>query len=105
MAVVVAAAPSLFLLTFFYLKDRYEREIKPQLRGEFSYGNVMQVPRMEKVIVNIGLGEAISNPKAMDAAAGDLATRTNRSILEDLIEVPVLFEIARGQRELTLGVA
>jgi len=60
------------------LKDRYEREIKPQLRGEFSYGNVMQVPRMEKVILNIGLGEAISNPKAMDAAAGDLATITGQ---------------------------
>jgi large subunit ribosomal protein L5 len=60
------------------LRDRYEREVKPQLREQFRYGNVMRVPRVEKVVVNIGLGEAISNPKAMDAAAGDLATITGQ---------------------------
>ncbi len=60
------------------LKDRYEREVKPTLRSEFRYANVMQVPRVEKVIINIGLGESISNPKAMDAAAGDLATVTGQ---------------------------
>ncbi len=56
------------------LKDRYEREVKPALRSEFGYRNVMQVPSVEKVVLNIGLGESISNAKAMDAAAGDLAT-------------------------------
>ena len=60
------------------LRDRYEREVKPQLRDNFKYANVMQIPRLEKVIINIGLGEAISNPKAMDAAAGDLATITGQ---------------------------
>ena len=65
-------------VTIANLRDRYEREVKPQLRDQFKYGNVMQVPRVEKVIVNIGLGEAISNPKAMDAAAGDLATITGQ---------------------------
>ena len=60
------------------LRDRYEREVKPQLRDHFKYVNVMQVPRVEKVVINIGLGEAISNPKAMDAAAGDLATITGQ---------------------------
>ena len=60
------------------LKDRYEREVKPQLRTDFKYGNVMQVPRVEKVVLNIGLGESISNPKAMDAAAQDLGIITGQ---------------------------
>ena len=60
------------------LKERYEREVRPTLRGEFSYANVMQVPRVEKVVINIGLGESISNAKAMDAAAGDLAAITGQ---------------------------
>jgi large subunit ribosomal protein L5 len=65
-------------VTIANLRDRYEREVKPQLRQQFKYGNVMEVPRLEKVVVNIGLGEAISNPKALDAAAGDLATITGQ---------------------------
>ena len=58
------------------LKDRYNKSVKDELRKQFSYGNVMQIPRVEKVILNIGMGESIGNSKAMDAAAGDLATIT-----------------------------
>ena len=60
------------------LKERYRDEIKPALIREFAYPNVMQVPRLEKVVVNIGLGEAIQNAKALDAASQDLATITGQ---------------------------
>ena len=60
------------------LKSRYDTTVKPQLRERFRYGNVMQVPRVQKIVVNIGMGEAIDNKKAMDAAAGDLATITGQ---------------------------
>jgi large subunit ribosomal protein L5 len=60
------------------LRRRYADEVAPALRREFGYTNPMQVPRVEKVVVNIGLGEAIANAKALDAAVGDLATITGQ---------------------------
>ncbi len=55
------------------LKEKYLRETAPRMREEFGYANVMQVPRIEKIVISIGLGEAIQNPKALEAAEGDLA--------------------------------
>ena len=55
------------------LKERYRDEIVPQMMERFSYKSVMQVPRLEKIVINIGLGEALQNPKALDAATRDLA--------------------------------
>ena len=60
------------------LRLRYRDEVVPALIREFRYANPMQVPRLEKVVVNIGLGEAIQNAKAIDAAVGDLATITGQ---------------------------
>ncbi len=60
------------------LKERYREEVLPALMKEFSYQNVMQAPRLEKITVNVGLGEAIQNPKALDAAADDVATITGQ---------------------------
>ncbi len=60
------------------LKERYEKTVRDDLRKSFGYGNVMQIPRVEKVVINIGMGEAIGNAKAMDAAAGDLTTITGQ---------------------------
>ncbi|TMC74451.1 MAG: 50S ribosomal protein L5 [Chloroflexi bacterium] len=60
------------------LKERYDKTIRDDLRKQFAYGNVMQIPKVEKIVVNIGMGEAIGNAKAMDAAAGDLATITGQ---------------------------
>ena len=60
------------------LKERYDTTLRDELRKQFSYPNVMQVPRVEKVILNIGMGEAIGNAKAMDAAAQDLASITGQ---------------------------
>ncbi len=56
------------------LKERYRSEIVPELMREFSYRNVMQVPRVEKVTLNIGLGEARDNARAVESATADLAT-------------------------------
>ena len=56
------------------LKDRYSNEVVPALRGEFKYVNPMQVPHLEKIVVNIGMGEALQNAKSLDAAIGDLTT-------------------------------
>ena len=60
------------------LKERYQDEIVPTLMQEFSYSNVMRAPRLEKVVLNIGLGEAIQDSKVLDAASGDLATITGQ---------------------------
>ena len=60
------------------LKERYRTEIVPTLQREFDYPNVMAVPRVEKVVLNIGIGEAIQNSKALDAASADLAAITGQ---------------------------
>ncbi|OLD10661.1 MAG: 50S ribosomal protein L5 [Chloroflexi bacterium 13_1_40CM_3_70_6] len=60
------------------LKERYDKTVREDLRKQFNYGNVMQIPKVEKIILNIGMGEAIGNAKAMDAAAGDLAAITGQ---------------------------
>ena len=54
------------------LKEKYVKEIMPALQKEFDYTNVMAIPKLDKVIINIGLGEAVQNDKAVDAAVGDL---------------------------------
>jgi large subunit ribosomal protein L5 len=60
------------------MRQRYHDEVVPALQREFSYGNSMEIPRLDKVVVNIGLGEAIANAKALDAAVGDLTTITGQ---------------------------
>src|SRR5690348_597696 len=56
------------------LKEHYVKNVVPQLKKEFGYGNPMAVPRLEKVSLNIGLGEATGNSKLMDGAVTELAT-------------------------------
>ncbi len=60
------------------MKTRYLDEIVPELKDEFGYGNVMQVPTIEKLVVNIGVGEAIDNPKSLDGAVEDLRIITGQ---------------------------
>jgi large subunit ribosomal protein L5 len=60
------------------LKEQYKKEIVPALMKEFSYNNVMQVPKIEKVVLNVGLGEAIQNIKLLDAAQKELAMITGQ---------------------------
>jgi large subunit ribosomal protein L5 len=92
------------------LRQRYHAEVQPALQREFGYANPMQIPRVEKVIVNIGLGEAIQNAKAVDAAVGDLGiitgqrpivTRAKRSIAQFRLRtgMPIGAKVTlRGQR-------
>ena len=74
-----------------HLKERYTSEAIPSLQKQFGYVNPMQVPRLDKIVINIGLGEALTNAKAVDAAVGDLklitgqkpiVTRAKRSIAQ-----------------------
>ncbi len=60
------------------LLTMYRDTVMPQLTKEFDYANVMQVPRLDKIVVNIGIGEAKDNDKALDAAVGDVTTITGQ---------------------------
>ncbi len=60
------------------LQERYRAEMVSALMEEFRYKNVMQVPKLEKIVLNIGLGEAIQNARAIDAAVGDLSAITGQ---------------------------
>ncbi len=60
------------------LKERYKDEVLPALMKEFGYRNVMQAPRVEKVTVNVGLGEAVQNAKALEAASQDISIITGQ---------------------------
>ena len=60
------------------LRERYKQEIVPALMKRFGYKNPMQVPRVQKVVVNMGLGEAVSNPKLIDGAVNDLTSITGQ---------------------------
>jgi large subunit ribosomal protein L5 len=60
------------------LRERYREEIRPALRGERGYRSVMEVPRVEKVVVNMGVGDALRDAKLLDAAVEDLATITGQ---------------------------
>jgi len=79
------------------LRDRYQKEIVPALRKEFGYANVMAVPRLQKIVVNMGLGEATQNAKLADVGADELGritgqkpviTRAKKSIAQ--------FKVRRG---------
>ena len=54
------------------LKEKYQKEVMPALIKKFNYKNVMQVPKLEKVIINMAVGDSVGNPKALEAAMGDL---------------------------------
>lgn len=60
------------------LKEKYVKDVTPALVKEFSYTNPMSVPKLDKIVVNVGLGEAIQNAKAIDAAVGDLMIITGQ---------------------------
>jgi large subunit ribosomal protein L5 len=60
------------------MQEKYNTEVVPALRKAFDLQNIMQVPRIQKVVVNIGMGEAMDNPKALEAAVSDLTTITGQ---------------------------
>ena len=74
-----------------YLKERYQKEIAPALEAAIGTDNVMQIPRITKVVVNIGLGEALDNPKSLDGAVEDLRVITGQQpIMTPVPEDPAL---------------
>lgn len=60
------------------LREKYQKEVVPALMEEFAFKSIMQVPRLVKIVVNVGVGEAVQNAKAIEAAVNDLATITGQ---------------------------
>jgi large subunit ribosomal protein L5 len=80
------------------LKQKYHDEIAPQLRTDFKYENVMQIPRLKKISVNIGLGEALTNSKAVENAVRDLTTITGQKpIVTKARKSIATFKVRQGQ--------
>ena len=80
------------------LRDKYQNEVVPALVQEFKYGTVMQVPRLQKVVLNIGLGEALQNNKALDAAVGDLtAISAQKPVITKAKKSIAAFKLRQGQ--------
>ena len=63
------------------LQEQYNATVRPQLMKEFSYKNTYQVPRLEKIVINMGVGEAVQDQKKMEAAVGDLTSITGQKPL------------------------
>jgi len=81
-----------------YLKQKYQDEIAAQLRKEFQYRNVMQIPRLKKIVVNIGLGEALTNAKAIDSAVRDVTTITGQKpVVTKARKSIATFKVREGQ--------
>lgn len=80
------------------LKEKYLKEVVPALMQEFKYASVMQVPRLNKVVVNIGLGEALSNSKAVDAALEQLTIITGQKPVTTKAKKSIAnFKLREGQ--------
>ena len=81
------------------LLERYRKDVVPRLSKEFSYGNVQQVPKLEKIVVNIGLGEATQNPKLLDNAVVELAAITGQKPAVRRARKSIAnFKLRQGQR-------
>lgn len=70
------------------LKDKYIAEIAPAMQEKFGYSNVMAIPKLDKIIINIGLGEAVDNPKALDGAVEDLHSSLVKNQLSLVLRNP-----------------
>ena len=80
------------------LKDKYQKDVVPALRKEFGYNNVMAVPKIEKVVVNMGLGEATSNPKLVDTGADEIARITGQKPVTRRAKKSIAaFKVRKGQ--------
>jgi len=81
------------------LKDRYKNEVVPALMEEFKYENVMQVPKLEKIVLNMGVGAAVQDPKLLDAAVRELAQITGqRPVVTKARKSIAAFRIRTGMR-------
>ena len=80
------------------LKEKYQKDVVPALQKEFGYTNVMAVPKIEKVVVNMGLGEATSNAKIVDVGADELARITGQKPVTRRAKKSIAaFKVRKGQ--------
>jgi len=80
------------------LRDKYQKEVIPALKKEFGYSNIMAVPRIQKVVVNMGLGEATSNAKIIDTGADELARITGQKPVTRRSKKSIAqFKVRKGQ--------
>ncbi len=88
------------------LKDKYQKEVVPALTKEFGYKNVMAVPRIHKVVVNMGLGEATSNAKLVDVGADELARITGQKPVTQKSKKSIAaFKVRKGTKPLSINQA
>jgi large subunit ribosomal protein L5 len=81
------------------LLERYKKEVVPKLSQEFGYGNVHQVPALQKIVVNIGLGEAAQNPKLLETAADELTIITGQKpVIRRARKSIANFKLRQGQQ-------
>jgi large subunit ribosomal protein L5 len=80
------------------LKERYDKEVVPALKKEFGYANVMAVPKIQKVVVNMGLGEATSNAKIIEVGADELSRITGqKAVVRRAKKSIAAFKVRKGQ--------
>ena len=80
------------------LRERYENEVVPALKKEFGYTNAMAVPKIQKVVVNMGLGEATSNAKIIEVGAAELASITGQKpVVRRAKKSIAAFKVRKGQ--------
>lgn len=81
------------------LKEKYQKEVAPQLLEKFNYSNKMEIPKLEKVVVSMGVGEAIANSKAMDMAVTDLTAITGQKpIVTKARKSIAAFKLRKGMK-------
>jgi large subunit ribosomal protein L5 len=81
------------------LRERYEKEIRPALQERFGYKNPMQIPRLEKVVVNMSVSDAIQNAKSLDAAVADLQTITGQKPIQTTAKKSIsAFKLREGMK-------
>lgn len=81
------------------LKDLYKAEVAPALMKKFNYKSVMQIPKLDKIVVNVGVGDAKDNSKALDAVLNDLATITGQKAIATTAKKSVAnFKIRQGMK-------
>ncbi len=79
------------------LRDKYEREVIPQLTKRFGYKNMMQAPKLEKIVINMGLGEAIQNIKVLDSAVEEIGLITGqRPVITKARKSIAQFKLRKG---------
>ena len=83
------------------LREQYEKEVIPALMKKFNYTSVMQVPKLEKIVINIGLGETKDNPKALDNAINDLSIITGQKpIITKAKKSIAAFKLREGAKKI-----